>query len=149
MNFIKKNRERGGIFAYKGRVGRFRFFVWNLSFNILALIAFGLMVSAKNVLISIFLLLIIFLINLLQSLNFAKRLHDINLPGWPGILVVFAMPTLVNAFFADISEASSMINLIKLIAALSMLLIPGSKGSNKYGPEYGAEYVMQEIAEES
>ena len=59
-----------------------------------------------------------------------KRLHDIGLPGWPIIawwVVVFTAVLLRVPYVAFCGQ------LLSLLIGLLLMLIPGTKGPNRYG----------------
>ncbi len=79
----------------------------------------------------------------------AKRLHDLNLPGW--IAIVFYVASFAFVLIAVSGLAGTALlptplgrwvsileHTFQFVAVLALGSIPGSKGPNRYGPEPGA-----------
>ena len=76
-----------------------------------------------------------------------RRFHDVNLPGFPAYLLLlevvvfillwyYGLPWRVSKFVETlILIAFPLVAGICLLAILIVALIPGTKGSNKYGPQ--------------
>lgn len=136
MGFWRRQRQRGGFFAYRGRIGRFRFFVWNFLLNISAIFSLALMINQAGSVWSLLLLPVLLVIVVLQCLNYAKRLQDINMPGWIGFIFIIGL----NAFdVITISEygTANGVRIASAVSTLLLVIIPGTKGPNKYGQGYG------------
>lgn len=62
----------------------------------------------------------------------SKRLHDMDLSGkWIFPIVVIAV--VANLFLESFPMLSFILSILMLLISFSLLLIPGSKGINKYG----------------
>lgn len=105
------------FFSVKGRIGRVRYLAYTLAPSFVIIFLAGMFVAilipmtgnrpllALTVYIPVFILLFIMGV---------RRLHDINLSGW---FSLFSLIPLVNMLFG-----------------LVLLFIPGSQGTNRYGP---------------
>jgi uncharacterized membrane protein YhaH (DUF805 family) len=105
------------VFSVSGRIGRARFLAWSL---VLLLATYGAMlVAAFSLGLSAFvgapLALVVMVATVVVSVQIGvQRLHDI---GWSGWLYLLHLVPVVNFVFA-----------------LLMLVIPGTTGSNRFGP---------------
>lgn len=109
---------------YSGRIGRVQFGVLMAIAIILSMMVGGLLdLVGINQLSSgvpwFFGFLVSAILNLFTFHIFVRRLHDLDLSGWWVLLVM--VPLLGG--------------LIALLAIIALLVIPGSAGANRYGPE--------------
>lgn len=67
-----------------------------------------------------------------QAVLVAKRLQDVNISGW-WVLLLVLVPFAVR--FAGYPEHQITVELVELGLVLCLGLIPGTKGSNRFGPD--------------
>lgn len=105
------------VFSVKGRIGRLRYLAWSVSLTLLATVALIIAGAGYSLTPSLGVLLIAVAIigAIVVGIQISvQRLHDI---GWSGWLFLLALVPYLGSIF----------NLI-------ILLIPGSKGPNRFGP---------------
>ena len=139
MTFWGKQRQPGGVFTYKGRIGRLRFLGCNILLNVLMEIMMELLAYTGFWVIEFPMMGIA----LLHAFNYAKRLHDINAPGWLGFVLVLSSAFL-TVYYNDDPESGSILELVIMAFGALMVIIPGTKGPNRYGNEYGVTEVAEE-----
>lgn len=104
-------------FSVQGRIGRLRYLAWSM---VLSLAALGLLTVAGAIfafssLLGIPLMAVLAIGFLVVTVQIGvQRLHDI---GWSGWLMLLTLVPVVGSIFP-----------------LVMLLMPGSKGANRFGP---------------
>lgn len=99
------------LFTFKGRIGRSTFFGRNLLIGICTMIPVHLILATEEPTLLLLAVPFYILGVYMYLANLSKRAHDINLHTMIGVLI--AIVPLLN---------------------LMLLLWPGSKGHNKYGP---------------
>ena len=104
------------IWGIEGRLGRMRFIAWSLVLMLAMAPAmlFGTLIMQSSMMFGGFLIVAMALLVSVVAIQFSvKRLHDIGWSGW--LLLVSFVPVLGSIF------------------QLLILLLPGSKGNNRYG----------------
>lgn len=104
------------IWGIEGRLGRMRFIAWSLVLMLAMAPAmlFGTLIMQSSMMLGGFLIVAMALLVSVVAIQFSvKRLHDIGWSGW--LLLISFVPVLGSIF------------------QLLILLLPGSKGSNRYG----------------
>jgi uncharacterized membrane protein YhaH (DUF805 family) len=112
------------VFAVTGRIGRLRYLAYGIALNLALLFCAGMLAAAVIPLfddkdsagmVAIAGMLLFYIPVLAIAFIMAKRrLNDLNQSGWLSLLLIVP---LVNFFFG-----------------LFMLIAPGTRGSNNYGP---------------
>lgn len=105
------------VFSFQGRIGRVRYMAWTLVLFASALLAMGLCVAVMSVSLVGGGLLIAVAVAAFVLVSFqigTQRLHD---AGWSGWLLLLNLVPYVGQIFPFL-----------------MVLIPGNKSANRYGP---------------
>ena len=145
------------IFSFKGRLGRLRFFVYGLVLTFvmqLISIPFGISMFTGNYGNPAIFNIITFIISIVSMIIGAlwtiQRMHDINLSGWWYLIILLPMLFLV-AYPAIIEFGPGtspttpdvmmpmgiglgIVGIVIGIFFLALWFIPGSAGSNRFGP---------------
>ncbi|HEV2212994.1 MAG TPA: DUF805 domain-containing protein, partial [Gammaproteobacteria bacterium] len=129
------------FFDYSSRIGRLRYFAYPIGSLLLALlpmIAAGVLVATRHLVLAGLLFLAIEVFIWAMSIVFAvRRLHDLNASGYWTLLYV---PVIVTAFAWGLSHSPTSLRaylfcaLGGLVFALILLFTPGTAGDNRYGP---------------
>ena len=103
--------------SYKGRLGQGPFFLYGLALNIASILLILVLATVLNVSENAGLILVGLLYLFFAIPALVKRMHDFNQSGFLviGLFIMYCIP-IINA-----------------LAAIAMLAIPGTIGSNKYG----------------
>ncbi|MDE8348115.1 MAG: DUF805 domain-containing protein [Acidocella sp.] len=131
------------LFDASGRLGRLAYFSWSVAVTLfLTIVDFlgnvlHVTGKAQGNEILIILSLVLYLVGTVLALwagaaLAARRLHDMNLPGYNIIWILsvyLAWPLLVIMSLHDVAIVDK---LIVLIVSLGLIFIPGTRGSNKY-----------------
>lgn len=114
------NQSLNNYFSFKGRLNRWKFFIYLLPLIIfdLFLYVITLLMPAIHINLDTFTIIIFLIFKISLSV---KRLHDLDKTGWFLLIqVLFFIPA---------------INLILSLFNLYLLFAPGTKGVNKYGDD--------------
>lgn len=156
MDIHNKNRFPRRLFTYSGRIGRLTYLVDSLvvpfCLAILPLILFfptsffSLIISRENsdlfaasiagmgLLVIFYEILIIPVCIVISLFALFKRLHDFNVSGVVGLVLVFA-PLLVSMLLSPfLVIIPPLLAIYKVVLLLYLLLKPGTPGTNDYGP---------------
>ncbi len=105
-------------FGVQGRIGRMRYLAWSFVFGLAMLPLYGIaiasMIGISEILGGILIAAIVIIAIVFAVFIGVQRLHDI---GWSGWLWLLNLIPLVNTVFS-----------------IMMLVMPGTQGSNAYGP---------------
>jgi len=149
----------GEFITPKGRLNRLPYFANSAGVNIIALVIGlvfrGLMSwvgeaeSSVSVAMQIIWLVLVIFLNYLWFCLAAKRLHDIGLTAWIGLIVwadtalmliitVMEIMGLPLSQFTDQNTIQATITIVSIIFSLVLLFTPGQKGENRFGksPNY-------------
>nr|WP_303657281.1 DUF805 domain-containing protein [Asticcacaulis aquaticus] len=142
----------------KGRLNRLTYFANSAGINIAAFALlmivgafadslFNDLTAPAGIALTIGVILIYSLLNYLWFCLVAKRLHDLGLSAWLGLVLFIdygpwllsmtiglfdLLPLAFYEFYESLSQVTTWFN---LAAGLCLLLIPGKKGDNRYGPD--------------
>ena len=141
-----------GWFSFSGRRNRKSYFLCSiLQLAIAVILIFVMLVVVAAFSLGEAILFFLFAIAALAAIFFssyiiaAQRFRDIGCSGWTSLIFVFLFAmSLLNAF-ASMGEryvfgiaAAPILNywdLASLIIWLALILIPGNRGENQYGPD--------------
>ncbi|MGV3002104.1 DUF805 domain-containing protein [Vibrio sp. E150_018] len=133
------------LFSFQGRIGRQRFWMWNLFYYLVMLAIIGS--SAQNLFgsftgVAIFIMSATLLVPDLAVT--AKRWHDRNKSNW---WLLMHAPLVAGRLMAPIGGAETvepsmiqtLVSIIAIVCGVWMLvecgLLKGTQGDNRYGPE--------------
>lgn len=138
MEFWRRQRQPGGLFTYKGRVNRKKYITVCIILFILSTLSIFLVKSTTNMFIGITFLLLNMAFFVLQALNFAKRLHDLDYSSWLAVLYVLLAVLIVGGY-------QLVIDIIRAFWEICLAIKKGTEGPN----QYGADPLQQEASEET
>lgn len=76
------------------------------------------------------LILLDLFVTYLGIVNIGKRLHDMEFSAWYG-----AVFSVILLFFSVLAPENSIVLLVNVLVGFALLLMPGTKGANKYGED--------------
>lgn len=122
-----------GLFSFKGRRNRKPYFILGFTLNILngglrsmADAAKGIPLDAAIVGIAV-----VGVMLYIQTANIAKRLQDINFPGFLSI----AWTSIIIVSLVISGGVSPILSALEFVLSLILLFKDGTVGPNKYGPD--------------
>lgn len=151
MDDIYNVEPKRGFFRslFSGRMRRLSYFGWGVLLNIIAsvfAVIITLMAEESTISDSAALVLGIISIVVVVCILFFylsiiwRRLHDVNLPGPLGFIVIgIAMASEVPGL--------QMLGIVVLVISIMLLFAKGTKGPNKYGPDPLGEMGNSEVVE--
>ncbi|WP_027696421.1 DUF805 domain-containing protein [Vibrio litoralis] len=133
------------LLSFQGRIGRQRFWMWNLFYYLVMLAIIG--IAAQNLFgsftgVAIFIMSAALLVPDLAVT--AKRWHDRNKSNW---WLLMHVPLIAGRLMAPIGGAETVepsmmqtsVSIVAIVCGVWMLvecgLLKGSQGDNRYGPE--------------
>jgi uncharacterized membrane protein YhaH (DUF805 family) len=135
------------LFSWSGRMGRLAYFGYSfLLIGVLAVLGLIFLLPLRNATdghgVAIAIVVVLVLMGICGGFCLAaKRLHDLNLPAWHYVWMIF-IPALFNGFGAAMQQPamklpglmSSLVgSLISLLIGLYLLFWPGTDGPNDFG----------------
>ncbi|MFT3996370.1 MAG: DUF805 domain-containing protein [Asticcacaulis sp.] len=149
----------GEFVTPKGRLSRLPYFANGLGINIVSFVIGMIFVavlmslpdagSPVSIALQVSLLALLVFLDYVWFCLVAKRLHDIGLTAWIGVIVwadtalllVSIITEIVGQplyLYADADLIEGIVKAVSLIFGLALLFTPGQKGENRYGknPNY-------------
>jgi len=118
-----------------GRLGRLAYFGYGLALAIVFAIVAGILVSLLGM-IGMVISFVLYLAVLYCQYNVAaKRFQDLNQPGQYALyLMGVAFIAGVLSQISGLTMIGGLLNILVFLVALYLLFMPGTQGSNNYGP---------------
>lgn len=143
----QEQRQPGGMFTYEGRINRKRYIIYSVVLYFVGYLAGKAYLVDLTGAMSLVMMVFKVVVFALLALNIIKRLHDLLLPGWLGVVMVLTT-FVVDVFAADIlaftksagtsrylSDVIVLLSFFTICMQVYLALKKGVAGPNKYGAD--------------